>query len=370
MPVTEILGSVFMENLAQYLNEGIEGLVRQALRSTLRNPRESAFLLQYKTASRKAAEKRLESEAEGLHVPPYLIASISAQCNLYCAGCYARANATVGESVCQSQLQDAEWARIFSEAQELGVSVILLAGGEPMMRRGVLEQAAAIPDVLFPVFTNGTLLDNEAVVLFHKNRQLVPIISIEGDRERTDARRGGGVYERLTDAMERLKEKGILFGASITVTRENLDSVTSPDYVSALQELGCQVVIYVEYVALSETPGETEPDSGDRERLLARQDTLRGQFDGMIFVAFPGDEEALGGCLAAGRGFIHINPLGGAEPCPFSPFSDTSLKTSSLRKALGSPLFKKLHLGELMQGEHLGGCVLHGKEEQVRALLS
>ena len=224
--------------------------------------------------------------------------------------------------------------------------------------------------MLFPVFTNGTLLDDKAVALLHKNRQLVPIISIEGDREHTDARRGSGVYERLTDAMARLKEKGMLFGASITVTRENLDSVTSPDYVSALRALGCQVVIYVEYVAVSETLGETEPDSGDRERLLARQDALRGQFDGMIFVAFPGDEEALGGCLAAGRGFIHINPSGGAEPCPFSPFSDTSLKTSSLREALGSPLFKKLHLGGLMQGEHLGGCVLHGKEEQVRALLS
>ncbi len=305
-----------------------------------------------------------------MHIPPYLIASISAQCNLFCAGCYARANQAVGETVCDSQLGDEEWARIFAEAQTLGVSVILLAGGEPMMRRKVLEAAAGYPDILFPVFTNGTLLDEDAAGLFHRNRNLVPIISLEGDEAQTDARRGKGVYALLTEAMARLKSKGILFGASITVTKENIDRVTDPAYINDLNALGCQVVIFVEYVAVTESAGETEPDSGDRARLLARQDQLRHLFDTMIFVAFPGDEEALGGCLAAGRGFIHINPAGGAEPCPFSPFSDMSLKTCSLREALASPLFKKLHLGGLMQGEHLGGCVLHGKEEQVRALLT
>ena len=246
----------------------------------------------------------------------------------------------------------------------------LLAGGEPMLRRGVLEAAAEIPDVLFPVFTNGTLVDDEAVQMLHKSRNLVPIISLEGDEKRTDARRGDGVFALLTQAMTKLKDKGILFGVSITVTKENLNVVTDPDYIKSLQDSGCQVVIFVEYVAVSQTPGESEPDSDDRVRLLSRQDALRSQFDTMIFVAFPGDEEAFGGCLAAGRGFIHINPTGGAEPCPFSPFSDTSLKTCSLKEALGSPLFEKLHLGGYLKGDHLGGCVLHGKEEAVKALLT
>ena len=358
-----------MDNLVQYLNDGVDRIVKQALKSTLKNPLESAFVLQYANAAGKAAEKRLRRENEGLHVPPYLIASISAQCNLFCAGCYARSNESVGEAVCKSQLSDTEWKRIFNEANELGVSLILLAGGEPMLRRGVLEAAAGIPEVLFPVFTNGTLIDDDAILLFHKNRNLVPIISLEGDEKRTDARRGGGVYALLTQAMVRMKDKGIVFGASITVTKENLDTVTARDYINDLRALGCQAVIFVEYVAVSKTKGETEPDGNDRARLLSRQTSLRNHFETMIFVAFPGDEEALGGCLAAGRGFIHINPTGGAEPCPFSPFSDTSLKNCSLKEALGSPLFKKLHLGGLLQGEHLGGCVLHGKAEAVKALL-
>ncbi len=358
-----------MDNLAPYLNEGIENLVRQAMKSALVNPLESAFMLRYTKASRIAANKRLRSEESGLHVPPFLIASISAQCNLFCSGCYARANKNVDEVKCASQLSDGEWAGIFKQAQMLGVSIILLAGGEPMMRREVIKSAADYSEILFPVFTNGTLFDDDAVTLFHKNRNLVPILSLEGDKAQTDARRGAGVYALLSKAMAQLKAKGILFGASITVTKENLDSVTEPVYIQSLQALGCQAVIFVEYVSVVETPGETEPDGNDRARLLARQDALREQFETMIFVAFPGDEEALGGCLAAGRGFIHINPTGGAEPCPFSPFSDRNLKTCTLEEALASPLFKKLHLGGLMQGEHLGGCVLHGKEEAVKALL-
>ena len=113
-----------MENIVQYLNDGVDRLVKRALKSTLKNPSQSAFVLRYASAAKKAAEKRLQAENEGLHVPPYLIASISAQCNLFCAGCYARGNESIGETTCQSQLSDVQWARIFDEAQTLGVSLV------------------------------------------------------------------------------------------------------------------------------------------------------------------------------------------------------------------------------------------------------
>jgi MoaA/NifB/PqqE/SkfB family radical SAM enzyme len=373
-----------MENLVEYLNEGVETIVRQALRTALHNPRETAFILRYTAAARQAAKQRLRAEEEGIHIPPFLIASISSQCNLYCTGCYARANNSIGETACSSQLGDRDWARIFGEAAELGISFILLAGGEPLLRRGVIEAAAEFRDVVFPVFTNGTLFNEDYIQLFDKNRNLVPLLSLEGSRAQTAARRGDGVYDRVTDAMRALSAKGILFGASITVTKENLLDVTDPAYVRSLSDLGCKVIVYVEYVPVAEAGGSaadakgsaapdakasSAPDAYDRTVLLARQDRLREQFDTMLFVAFPGDEEALGGCLAAGRGFFHINPSGGAEPCPFSPFSDTSLKNCSLKDALASPLFERLKLGGFMSGEHLGGCTLFQREEEIRELV-
>ena len=89
----------------------------------------------------------------------------------------------------------------------------------------------------------------------------------------------------------------------------------------------------------------------------------------MVFIAFPGDEKSSGGCLAAGRGFFHINAMGGAEPCPFSPYSDVSLKNMTLKEALKSPLFQKLQENGNLEKEHIGGCVLFEQEEQVKQLL-
>ena len=358
-----------MENLTEYLNNGVELLVRQALKSALKNPLETAFILKYMGAQQRASKRRLALEAEGVHTPPFLIASIASQCNLFCAGCYARANNCCGEETYKSQLSAAEWERIFREAGEMGIAFILLAGGEPLLRREVLKAASRLQDIVFPVFTNGTLFDDDTVSLFNKNRNLVPILSLEGGRDRTDARRGDGVYDKLQDAMEKLGTKGILYGASITVTKENLAEVTDESAVRGLEDAGCKVVLFVEYVPVPGSDAAHAPDTEDRRAFAARLNTLRERFESMLFVAFPGDEEEFGGCLAAGRGFFHISPTGDAEPCPFSPFSDTSLKSCSLREALQSPLFRKLELGGYLTGEHLGGCALFGREEEIREIV-
>ncbi len=284
-----------MDNLAEYLNNGVEVIVKQALKASLKNPLESAFILRFMSAQQKASKKRLRAEAEGVHIPPFLIASISSQCNLFCSGCFARANNTVSESACHQQLGAAEWTRIFREASDIGITFILLAGGEPLMRKGVVRAAAGFHDIVFPVFTNGTMFDDDYIKLFDKNRNLVPIISLEGGEVMTDARRGAGVYAKLRDAMADMSSRGILFGASITVTKENLESVTDLTYIRSLEEAGCKVVLFVEYVPVSGSHGQTAPETEGRAVLTARLDALRKQYEHMLFVAFPGDEEQFGG---------------------------------------------------------------------------
>jgi MoaA/NifB/PqqE/SkfB family radical SAM enzyme len=301
-------------------------------------------------------------------VPAFLIASISDLCNLRCAGCYSRANHACSDGSCLSGLSSAEWGRIFTEAAQLGVSFVLLAGGEPLLRRDVIVEAAAHRSLIFPVFTNGTVLDAAYLALFDENRNLIPILSLEGGREATDARRGEGVYEKLLSAMDALHRRDILFGVSVTVTVQNLSEVTSEPFLSVLRTSGCAVVLYVEYVPADGTSQSLAPAQEDRELLEERLSALRAGGDRMLYISFPGDEKASGGCLAAGRGFFHINASGGAEPCPFSPFSDTSLRDKSLREALRSPLFTALSGGGLLTKDHTGGCVLFEQEEEVRRL--
>ncbi len=355
-------------NLDQYLTRGVEDIVRGILKASLHNPKGSAFLARYALASRRAGELRRRAEEAGEHIPPFLIASITTRCNLRCAGCYARAN----DACCDREeglLSDGEWRAIFEEAAGMGVGFILLAGGEPLMRRGVLEEAGGVKDILFPVFTNATLIDEKYAALFCKYRNLIPVLSIEGGEAETDARRGTGVYRRLTQSVKLLKENGILFGASVTVTKANIRNVTSDAFLQDLRAQGFKAVVYVDYVPVEGESDALAPEDEERAYLSERLARIREEFSGLLFIAFPGDEAASGGCLAAGRGFFHINARGGAEPCPFSPYSDVSVRDVTLRQALKSPLFSRLREGNLLTEDHAGGCVLFEKRDQVQRLL-
>ena len=356
-------------DLQNYLTEGVERIVTEAIKATLKDPKESAFMLRFAAASRTASKKRRKAEDIGEHIPPFLIASITSSCNLHCAGCYSRCNHATVDSEPVKQLTDDEWQTVFDEAEELGISFILLAGGEPMLRRGVIEAAGKRQNILFPIFTNGTYLDEKYLELFDNCRNLIPIMSIEGDRQRTDERRGKGIYDKLIANMDEIKKHGLIFGASVTVTTKNYREVTSREFLDSLSELGCKAVIFVEYVPVTEESKELAPTDTEREYIQSEIKRLRENHPEMVYISFPGDEKSSGGCFAAGRGFFHINSHGGAEPCPFSPFSDINVRERSLRDAMNSPLFKKLRDEGYLLEDHDGGCILFDKRELVEQLI-
>ncbi len=356
-------------DIQAYMTKGVEHIVSDAVKATLKNPKESAFMIGFAKSSAAASKKRRKAEDAGEHVPPFLIASITSKCNLHCSGCYSRCNHATVDSEPVSQLSDDEWLRIFNEADELGISFILLAGGEPMIRRGVIEAAGKTKNILFPIFTNGTFMDERYFELFDKSRNLIPVMSIEGKKEITDSRRGQGVYERLIGNMEEIKKRGLIFGASVTVTTENVHEVTSDDFLKELSERGCKVVIFVEYVPVTDESKKLAPGEKEREHLQKEIARLRNENSEMLYISFPGDEKSTGGCVAAGRGFFHINSHGGAEPCPFSPYSDVNIRSTSLREVLRSPLFLALQNGDVLLDDHDGGCVLYEKRELVEKLV-
>ena len=357
-------------DLQKHIEQGVEKIVADTIRATLKNPKESAFMVRFAAASRKASKTRMKYEEEGLHVPAFLIASITSRCNLNCAGCYSRHNKATVDTAPVQQLTGDEWLRIFREAEELGISFIMLAGGEPMIRRDIIEAAGSMQNIIFPVFTNGTFVDDRYFRLFDECRNLIPVLSIEGGRDITDARRGKGIYDRLTANMKSFKEKGLIFGASITVTTENYREVTSREFINSLAEQGCKLVIYVEFVPVTDEAMHLAPGEAERAYMETAVDSLREHFDEIVLLSFPGDELAMGGCMAAGREFFHINSHGSAEPCPFSPFSDINVKDTSLREAIQSRLFDKLREEHVLEENHTGGCVLFTQKARVEQILS
>jgi len=177
------------------------------------------------------------------------------------------------------------------------------------------------------------------------------------------------VYRQVTDAMQHLKDRGMVFGASVTVTTENIDEVYSDAFLDNLYALGCKAVIFVEFVPVTEESTHLAPTEKEQAFMHREVKRLRRRKRGMVFISFPGDEKSSGGCVAAGRGFFHINSHGGAEPCPFSPYSDINVRDTSLREALRSPLFQALQTQGLLQDDHVGGCTLYMHRDEVEAIL-
>lgn len=238
-----------------------------------------------------------------------------------------------------------------------------------MIRRDVIEAAGNMPNILFPIFTNGTMIDDTYLALLKTNRNLLPVISIEGKEEKTDVRRGDGVYKKVLTSMDLMQQNKVLFGASVTVTTENLEEVTSDTFIETLEERGCKAVFFIEFVPVTMEAAELAPGDKERDYLNKRLADIREKHSEMVFVSFPGDEKSSGGCVAAGRGFFHINSHGGAEPCPFSPYSDVNVRDTSLKEALHSKLFVRLQENGTLMENHAGGCVLFEKKEEVEELL-
>jgi len=315
---------------------------------------------------KKAAARRKKHADEGLLVPPIMIVSITSRCNLACAGCYmhGRTEKTAGEMSSEILVSVSE------EAAELGVSIMVIAGGEPLVRLDeILRMAQDHPAILFPVFSNGLLIDAALADRIARYRNIVPVISFEGFRKETDTRRGAGVYDRLLETCTLLKSRNIFFGCSLTATRENFDRITSETFIRQMIGTGARVFTFVEYVPMKPGTGDLVLSPEQKQNLIAILSVFNQKFPA-LFIGFPGDEDPYGGCLAAGRGFIHVSPSGNVEPCPAAPFADVNLGRVSLKSALQSRFLREIRTHHHKLTETNGGCALWTNREWAQKILA
>ena len=353
-----------------YIEQGISSIAAALSNFYISEGESTDFLMSLALSLATSTKKRQKHEESGRHIPPFLIASIASKCNLHCAGCYARAGGICSENQEEKELSVHEWEKVLTEASELGVSFVLLAGGEPLLRRDIVSLAVGFPNMIFPIFTNGTLVDEAYIELFDLHRNIIPVFSIEGDAKETDLRRGEGVSSNVEKAMEILHTKGILFAASVTVTSQNVAEVATERFLEKLRSKGCGAVFFVEYVPAERGTEGLVLSESEAESLNKKVGSFKAQFADMNIFAFPGDEKYMGGCLAAGRGFFHVNPFGGAEACPFSPFSRMNVREHSILEILESPFFEEVRrIGKEDATQHIGGCALFNHENEIRQLL-
>jgi MoaA/NifB/PqqE/SkfB family radical SAM enzyme len=345
------------------LDRGIAAFFFDALKVTFGHPAWWRIAIRLFLNQRAAAKKRSSWLEQSVHVPPFVVLSVTSRCNLRCAGCYANAlHQKKGPELSIERL-----GVILAEAEGLGVSSVLVAGGEPLTRSDIFDVTKRFPRMTFPLFTNGTLLDQTLVKRLREQRHVIPVLSIEGNRLETDNRRGEGVFTQIESSMRLLRKGGLFFGCSITVTARNYSLATSREWIERLYRSGCRLFIFVEYVPVEAGTEDLILSEVQRRFLIETAADMRKKFHA-LFLAFPGDEDQFGGCLAAGRGFVHISPTGDLEPCPFAPYSDRNVSETSLKRSLGSPLLEKIRQNHGKLHETAGGCSLWTEREWVASI--
>ncbi|QOR36158.1 radical SAM protein [Clostridium sp. 'deep sea'] len=359
-----LIPAVENKELTKKLNNNISILIKEFTKIALADFSSVKNIIKITLKQKNSEKKRNYYEEQNIHVPPFLIASITKSCNLKCKGCYDQQKPTASGI----ELTANDWSNIFVQARDLGISFILLAGGEPLLKKQLLKDCINYPEIIFPMFTNGLLINDEWVNYFALSRNIVPIVSIEGDKTLTNNRRGKGVYEVVIANLDLLKKKRIFYGISLTLTTENYIKVLSEEYIQQFINKGCRVFMYIEYIPFDPTTENLVINESQRINLNNRLNYLREKFNA-IFIAFPGDEADFGGCLAAGRGFMHLNAMGDVEACPFAPYSDINLKNVSLKEALNSRMLANIRDTHALLEEHNGGCSLFENKELIERIL-
>ena len=153
---------------------------------------------------------------------PMVVWNVTARCNLHCTHCYA-AEATGGE-----ELSTHEARALINDLSGMGVPVLLLSGGEPLLRGDLYDLITyARQRGLRPsLSTNGTLIDEETVERLRDAGLAYVGVSLDGLGEVNDRFRGvEGAFDRALAGIRRCRDAGVKVGLRFTITRRNAGEV-------------------------------------------------------------------------------------------------------------------------------------------------
>lgn len=333
--------------LNRYIHRILEEVDPHVLKTTALNLGFEAFFHGTKTIRKKREEYQC-------NVPWLILMDPTSACNLHCTGCWA---AEYGNRL---NLTFEEMDHLIAQGKELGIYFYMFTGGEPLVRKAdIIRLCEKHNDCAFLAYTNGTLVDEAFCGEMKRVGNLYLAISLEGSPEINDLRRGDGVYGKVMRALDLLKENGLIFGISICYTSQNLEIVTGDGFVDLMIEKGCRYALYFHYMPVgNDAAAELMPTVKQRIYIKQRVREIRNMTTGkgIFTMDFQNDGEFVGGCIAGGRNYFHVNANGDAEPCVFIHYSGANIRTHTLLEILRQPLFMAYRDNQPFNENHLRPC--------------
>lgn len=306
-------------------------------------------------------------EELGTNIPWTILFDPTSACNLHCIDCWA---AEYGNKL---NLTFDEMDSIVKQGKDLGIYFYLVTGGEPLVRKNdLIKLAEKHNDCCFHIFTNGTLVDREFCKEVKRVGNMNFAISLEGYEDDNDFRRGEGVYKKVIQAMQLMKEEGLLFGNAVCYTSKNIETVTSDEFLQLLVDNGSKILWYFHYMPVGkDAVVELMPSPEQRKYMVDRFKEIRCPNPKIPIVAFDfqNDGRLINGCIAGGKDYMHINANGDVEPCVFIHYSSANIREVSLKEALAQPLFMAYKEHQPFNSNHFRPCPMLENPELLRRMV-
>lgn len=313
-------------------------------------------------------EVRKNRDIYKCNIPWLILMDPTSACNCRCKGCWS---AEYGHL---QSLSFEEMDSVVTQCRDLGTHVYMFTGGEPLIRKDdILKLCEKYQDCIFLAYTNATLIDEKFCEDMKRVGNLTLAISVEGTEETNDARRGDGSYQKAKDAMALLKANGCLFGISVCYTSQNVDMVTSDEFLDTMVERGVKFGFYFNYMPIGHgAVPELIPSPDQRIHMYNwLRKTRSGETGKPLFVMdFQSDGEYVGGCIAGGRNYFHINSAGDMEPCVFIHYSDSNIRKNTILEGLRNPLFTAFRKGQPFNENHLRPCPMLENPQILRRIVN
>jgi MoaA/NifB/PqqE/SkfB family radical SAM enzyme len=246
---------------------------------------------------------------------------------------------------------------IIEQAKKLGIYFIGILGGEPLLRKDLLQIIEDHPDMAFRLSTNGTVWDDAIVESLKRCGNVVTFFSLEGLEGETDAWRGAGVFQKIREAMSVLKRERVLFGFSALLHTRNVAEVVSERFLEAMQQAGCKFGLFFPYGPSNDNARydlalTREEIKSAFAQLVALEDKypLLLIKEGHCAPAQSGKYFLEQGCRAGVS--VHITPEGYVEPCNGIQFYTENVFEKGLEQVFRSPFYNDISSCVQRNGKH------------------
>jgi heme d1 biosynthesis radical SAM protein NirJ len=166
---------------------------------------------------------------------PVVIWNLIRRCNLTCKHCYAFS----ADHDYPGELSTAQVYGVMDGLKAFKVPVLILSGGEPLLRPDLFEIAARAKAMKFYVglSTNGTLIDAALAARIHAAGFDYVGISLDGIGATHDKfRRLAGAFDRSLNAVRHLQKLGTKVGLRFTMTELNAHDL--PNLLALMRDEG------------------------------------------------------------------------------------------------------------------------------------